>query len=54
MGAAYGSAWGNRYIGTGARIGATSGAVAGMNSVQTRYYYVMTNCLLNRGYLLLW
>lgn len=53
-GAAIGSAFGKQYTGFGAQVGATQGAMAGMSSVQSRYYIIMTNCLLHRGYLLLW
>lgn len=54
LGAATGSMYGSRYAGQGAGLGAAYGAVGGAGTARSKEDIVAGNCLIHRGYALLW
>ena len=54
LGAATGSMYGSRYAGQGAGLGAAYGAVGGAGTARSKADIVAGNCLIHRGYQLLW
>jgi hypothetical protein len=54
LGAATGSIYNSRAAGQGAGLGAAYGAVGGAGTARSKVDIVTGNCLIHRGYLLLW